>query len=366
VKKLLPRVITLTGILLVLLVSSGFRAHLTALARHLASGDWEVVSNKPYIDEYVRSKYSGGSSAWEVAFAAGSGRSFSLRPEHRQNSIAEIGQSTLADEPVLRIGATPLPVAYGALLQDALGEIADGLDRPSGNAVRRLIASITFGVEQKSGYIEPWAYERANTVLAKRPQTDLLRQALSAYEEFAGSRGLEFPSFAVGTDPPFDSPNAWDNAAVLLPQQGRCRGRITSLGNDSGIVEADVVSQPRLVEIRLDRRWMSDALMDSLSNRPGRAAREFSQQGELRLVPSRFWVLMPEVVTFSLADPAGAAVVQRWASDGTCCKVVCLDSDVRLSPLTVRRQRSEAFVGIRADVDPMLYAVVSRRRMSNV
>lgn len=349
------------GIFGVVLASGPLVLHALELLWHLKSGSWEVVSDKPYIEQYVRSKYE-GAAKWDVAFVAGSGRSFSLQTEHRRDSIAEIGLGTISDSGGLRFGTTPLQVAYGELLQSVLRTVGAGLDRRGRQTIGGLVDSIAQSIGINPGYVDPEVYRRANQLLSKRPQTDLLRKALSDYGEYARSRGREFPAFQVGTVPSFDAASAWDAAAVVLPQQGRCLGQATSLGAETDAVEADVAVFPRLVEVNLDRRWMSDALLDSVDAYGGESALQFAPGGNLRLVPARLWVLLPERVTFVVQDAEKEDVVSRWVGDGLCCRIRCESISLTIGSQNLRRDSKGALSGTRSDLPPLLYALISRRR----
>lgn len=357
--------LSVVGVCLGILVSGPFLRHALGLGRHLSSGDWEVVSNKPYLDEYLRGKYKGQSAEWNVSFLAGSGRAYSLLPRHRHDTLREIGHATLRDTTSLLFTTTPLPVAYGALLQDALRKIEEVLDPTSGSALRALERSIRRSVDHRTGKLDLDATRKAQEVLSRQSKTSVLRQALQSYSDFADARGLDFPSFEVGSDPPFDSPRAWDASSVVLPQQSRCRGVVSTLGDATDTVEASVVSYPRLVEVSLDRRWLSDALLDELASSRGSSFVQFQQDGPLRLIPKDLWVLLPEAITITPLESRHAPLVDAWIVEGTCCRISCSDTSVRLSPDSVRRQQDGAYFGIRSDVEPVLYAIASRRRLQS-
>lgn len=211
--------------------------------------------------------------------------------------------------------------------------------------------------------LDPALYAKAQDHLARLPKTSLLKQALNAYDEFGRGRSLDFPAFEVATMPSDDAPGSWDIQAQVLPQLGKCKAKVSSRADPQQHVDANVALLPRLLEVSLDRRWLSGALLDSVLEQKGPlTSRYFKRDGELRVIPERFWVLLPEDAWVEPARDSDRAQITRWGKESTCCRVVCNDATFELAPTSFRENKDSTFSLRRSDQSPLLFAVVSRRR----
>ena len=313
----------------------------------------------------MRAKYS-DSAAWAINFVAASGQSFPLNDSGRRETVRLLGQQALAESPNLRFNSTPLQVAYGGFLAQALLELAIRPDAQDSAPLRRLASELTRTSTGPRKAIEPAVYSQARDYLAKLPKTDLLKKALDDYSDFGASRGLEFAAFEVATSPSDDNPGAWDSNAQTQPQAGKCKAKVKSLSDEKEQADANVALLPRILEVDLQRAWLSDAVIDSVFEEKGSLTSQYFQvNGDLRVIPKRFWVLLPEDAWIEPANDSDRSQIVGWGRDSTCCRVVCNDLTFVLNPTSFRENKDSTYTARRSDLSPLLYAVVSRRRAAH-
>jgi hypothetical protein len=358
-------IILIVGVLASIAVTTDLRLHVVELVRHLRSGNWEVMTDRGTIEQIVRAKYS-DSAAWAITFAAASGQSFPLTDARRRETVMLLGQQALAESPNLRFNSTPLPVSYGGFLGKALLELAIRPDAGNSDALRRLASEFARTSTGPRKTIDPAVYSQAQDYLAKLPKMDLLKKALSDYSEFGPSRGLAFAAFEVATSPSYDNPGAWDSHAQTLAQVGKCKAKVKSLSDEKELADANVALLPRILEVDLERPWFSDALVDSALEKRGPLTSEYFQlNGDLRVIPKRFWVLLPEDAWIEPVSDSDRSRIIGWGHDNTCCRVVCDGFTFVLSPTSFRQSKDSTYTARRSDLSPLLYAIVSRRRAAH-
>lgn len=350
------------GVLASILVSTDLRTHVVQLIRHLRSGNWEVMTDRSTVEHFVRTKYA-DSSAWAINFAAASGQSFPLNAAGRRETVRMLGQQAMADSPNLRFNSAPLQTAYGGFLAQTLLELALPSKGQAADTLRQMADELIRSAGGPQTPIAPTLYAKAQETLATLPKTNLLKKALSDYDEFGRGRSLDFPAFEVATVPSDDAPGAWDAGAQTLPQLGKCKAKVFSLADPKQQVDANVALLPRLLEVTIDRRWLSGALLDEVLEKKGQlTSKYFRLDGDLRLVPERFWVLLPEDAWIEPGKDTDRAQIVSWGRDNTCCRVVCNDSTFDLAPTSFRENKDATYTVRRSDQSPLLYVIVSRRR----
>lgn len=354
--------VLVVGILASIFVSTELRTHAVDLIRHLRSGNWEVMTDRSTVEQIVRTKYA-DSSTWAINFAAATGQSFPLNNAGRRETVRLLGQQAMADSPNLRFNSAPLQVTYGGFLAQTLLELALPSKGEGVDPLRQMADELIRPVNGPQIPIDPTLYAKAQETLSKLPKTSLLKKALSDYDEFGRGRSLDFPAFEVASVPSDDAPGAWDAGAQTLPQLGKCKAKVSSLADPKQQVDANVALLPRLLEVSLDRRWLSGALLDEVLEKKGPlTSKYFKLEGDLRLVPERFWVLLPEDAWIEPGKDSDRAQVASWGKDNTCCRVVCSDGTFDLAPTSFRENKDATYTVRRSDQTPLLYAIVSRRR----
>jgi hypothetical protein len=127
-----------------------------------------------------------------------------------------------------------------------------------------------------------------------------------------------------------------------------------------------VSRRPQLVDVDIIRPWLSDQLLDRTADSHSPTARKyFGSDGSLRVIPSHLEVLMPDEIRISGENSADAHLLQKWAGDSACCRVVCNNIAIQIAPSTVRLSASGELRGRVAGLDPLLFAIVSSHRISN-
>jgi hypothetical protein len=323
--KMLFRVlVAILGILAVVIVSKPFRNHSVTVISHLQSGNWEAISDTPYLEGIVRANYN-DTTRWAIKFVGASGQSYPLSEGARAATIKFLGTSSFGENVILApIGV--LPQSYSKLVQDL----------------------VVLGIDEK------W-----------------LIDAKSALRIAAISQSDRFPSFLVPTRPSFDRPGAWDSASVSqnpsLEQFGRCRGKVGyGAVSAASTIGANMSIRPRLVEVIFNRSWLSEVVLDqALAMRVPKFREYFGPEGSLRLVPHSLWILLPEAVAMTFTSDTDAETIRKQISDNNCCRISCNGMDWSLVPGIFDITPSGEVIGRRSDAEPYLYAVVARRRAIN-
>jgi len=360
--KLGHAVIVVVGLFAAALVTTDLRSHVVELVRHLRSGNWEVMTDRSTVEKMVRAKYA-DSALWAITFPAASGQAYPLDDMNRKESVQQLGQQSQADEPNLRPNAAPLQKTYGGFLAQALLELAIRPDSGGNDPLSQLAGELTRNAAGPRKPLDPAVYGQAQAFLAKLPKTDLLKKALDDYNDFGPSRGLDFLAYEVATTPSYDNPGAWDAKALTLEQMGKCKAKVSSSADPKQQVDANVALLPRLLEIDLDRLWLSDALLDSLlAARNPLTSKYFQQSGDLRVIPKRLWVLLPQDAWIEPLKESDRTQIVGWGKDNTCCRVVCNDATFDLAPTSFRENKDATYTVRRSDQSPLLYAIVGRRR----
>ncbi len=354
-------VILVAGVLGAVLVTTDLRIHVAELVRHLRSGNWEVMTDRSSVERMVRAKYA-DSAAWAITFPAASGQAYPMDNENRKESVQQLGQQSLADEPNLRFNAASLQTTYGGFLATALLELGIRPERERNNPLARLADELMRIPATPRKPLDPALYAQAQASLAKLPKTDLLKKALDNYNDFGPSRGLDFLAYEVATSPSYDNPGAWDAKALTLEQIGKCKAKVSSSA-DPKQVDAEVALLPRLLEIELDRLWLSDAFLDSMfAARNPLTSKYFQPNGDLRVIPKRLWILLPQDARIEPVKESDRIQIISWGKEHTCCRVVCNDATIDLVPTSFRENKDATYTMRRSDQSALLFAIVSRRR----
>lgn len=355
--------LAIVGILSVYFLSADLRSHARELKAHFLSGNWEVTTNRQSVESEIRKKYPG--SDWSIQFVGGSGQAFSLDPKFRESTIQTIGQKTLNDNSSLSFYSSPLSGSYGDFLADSVLELSRTASPHKQGPLEKLAIMLednTPWTRQKR-YAEN--YKRAREILSQLPNGNSLRHALDDYLTFEKGMGPVFPSFPVATQPAYDRDGDWNQQSQALEQEAKCRGTISPLYGTPENILASISISPRVVEVELIRPWLSDTLLDSRS-RTGTdlSNRYFNNAGSLRLIPSQMWVLMDDKLMFDLDDASNHDRVAKLSSANNCCKVACDTVSFSLKPDSIRSPKIKSFSGLVDNGTPLLFAIVSRRRLA--
>jgi hypothetical protein len=310
----------------------------------------------------VRSTYS-DNSKWLVHFVAGSGQSYLLDEQSSKNTITEIGQVLLADDPLTfkRLDAD-LPQQLGSLLADTLESLSvkQSMERASLAAVAD---SLRHSAPNSLVVVRPSITRRAWDLLANLPAADPLFAEMQAYTKFDFGAGLEFPPFDVATRPAFDVPS-WNARAQTLTTEpsGRCRATVAPLGSTTPTFEADAISYPRVLEVQLVRPWLVNSFLDNRLARSGTQSVFFGEGGTLVAIPDRLWILLSDEVQLRFADARALDQTTAWATAGGCCHISCGGTDYSLDSNSVRRRDDGTIRASRSGLSPLVFAIVSARR----
>lgn len=314
--KALLLAVTIGGLAALLVAAWPFLAHIAELNKHFRSGSWETVSDRAVLQSLIERKFY-DRSRWLVSFPAGSAQALLFDSNDREETIRSIGHGSVSDQAGFVLTGETLPEDY-----------------------RSLLNSIDHGY---SGLSSAW--------------TD--------FNAYALGKGALFPAFDVFSTPAYDNDGALAANTVLLAQQsGKCAGEIHSTDASLSKASGTISTYPRVLEIKLQRPWLSESLLDSASrsNRPSLVA-FFHPNSSLTNIPDRIWVLMPDRITIRGAADIDTQAISGWVRDRVCCQVVCPGLDARLSPSTINLQADKAIIGNRQGVEPLLYAIISRRRL---
>ncbi|MFV3368550.1 hypothetical protein ACNFH5_10270 [Pseudomonas sp. NY15435] len=344
-------------------LSKDFRAHVLELVHHLQSGNWEVVTDNAAIESIVRKKYE-DSSKWVVSFAATSGEAFSLdTTSSRRDTIRSLGRQTLAESVNLRFNSTSLQAAYGDFLSSSLLELSGDSFDSNGDPLRRLADELQRRYAGRPTPIDFSLYEKAQQRLAALPNTETLKKAIKDYGEQGVGISFDFPAFEVASMPSDDAPGAWNKGALVLPQSGKCRAKVMPSSDPNESIEANLAFLPRILEVSLERAWISSDLLDKKSIENGQlTSGYFESDGSLRVIPERIWVLMPENAWIQADSELDGKKLRSWGEGNVCCKVTCAGLVANLSPTSFHANPDATFSMRRADQIPLLYAIISRRR----
>ncbi|PKA29564.1 hypothetical protein CWR41_06415 [Cedecea lapagei] len=354
--------ILIAGVIISFLVTTDLRKHTAELVRHLRSGNWEVMTDRNTVEKIVRAKYT-DSAAWAINFVAASGQSFPIDDASRRATVRLLGQQTLAESPNLRFNSYSLSAVYGDFLSQALLELAVHTAPPEAGPLKLLASELAKHYIGPAPAINLSLYSRAQATLAKLPNTNSLKKALKDYNDFGRGQSADFPAFEIGSVPSDDAPGAWNTAAQTLAQSGKCRAKVSSRSDPTHEIDANVAFLPRLLEVSFDRPWISNVLLDeALAGRGPLISKYFAADGPLRLIPERFWVLMPEDAWLEPANEPDRAKLREWGKDNTCCRVTCPGTIADLSSTSFRENKDSTFTVRRSDQAPLLYSIVSRRR----
>ncbi len=352
------------GLLLTFWWSGDIRRHSKDLFSHFLSGSWEVTTDRQSVEKLIRKSY--GTSDWSIQFAAGSGQAFPLDGSLRRSTLEGLGQKSLADEANLTFISSPLPGAYGNFLADSVRDLAETL----GKVNTSVFDSVALSLEDRNFLTrrerDAQTYARARKILARSPHSDALRQALDDYTDFERPIGVDFRGFPVASKPSYDRDGAWSQNAQTLPQDSRCRGTVVPLsGASTESIASNISVSPRVIEVELVRPWLSDTLLDAKVKLGGQLGRRyFDQEGSLRLIPSRLWILMEDQIDFDVSGKSDKEKVSAWSSANNCCKFTCSAVTIALAPDSLRSPSDTHFSGLVDNTTPLLFAVVSRRRIA--
>jgi len=359
--------VALVGVFGAGFASEDIRGHAQRLLHHMRSGSWEAVSDRPHQEAFVKRHYAANPERWVTSFVASTGNSWSLDERSRRETVRQLGHWALEDPEVFSFRRPEMFVAYRFFLAEALAETAARIPEKERSALDRLAMALRQVRAGQMSTKERALFEAVKKALDQHPLFRELSDAVQAYEhaEMTISSG-DFGNFPVFSKPPYDEPLAWRDGANGndLGSEGRCLGKAHAYDAQVGAVEVDFTSHPRLLKVELDRPWLADYLLDKLSAQPGPNTRKyFGERGELGLIPTDFWVVMPEQVRFQGVSQTDQEALRAWTQDNVCCRLVCGATEVRLDKNETLLGEDKRFVSLRADVPPILFAVASRRRV---
>lgn len=346
------------------------RRHLQRLWRHVEANREELSSNQEPLLAEIQSKYN--SVSWRVHRVAGNKNSYPLSTKlQRRETLEKLGRGTTAEDVELNLDIDGLPDSYRSALADAVAALA-----VKASAGSRHSALAVFSGKLSSRRLElPMGPEylsllrESQAVLAALPTTSLLRSALWKLEFDAMSASAYRRPFLVNSDPPWDMDGAWSAHAVTTWTGSQTqRIRVQPRGASTEEIIAYATRAPRYVEVDLLRPWMSDQLLDELSQSPVlQVHRHFSSiDGRLHLIPAKLWVRLGDEVLLEAKSKEEVARLSDWAENGRCCRIILAgeqeETELLLDPMSLGRIRGGVFLGHEPDDAPLLWALVSRRR----
>lgn len=338
--------------------------HAERLLRHLDSGSWETVSDRPYQESVIRRTYDSQAGQWVVSFVAARGSSLLLDEEHRSQTIRLVGHRSLGDPETLRFHDTEVFHAYRLFLAEAIAETAVKVVQQDRGALERLARALRQARPNLKDAKERAKFDSVRRVLAASSTFEQLGRALQVYQDYEVQfSGGPFDQFQVFTDPPYDVTALWNSRSTELPSQGRCLGKAYSYAAAASAVAVDFTLAPRLLEVTLVRPWLSDQVLDEFATAQREASRHFGEGGDLGIIPSRLWVLMPERVRLKGVSESDQETLENWAKQDTCCRLVCDAVEVTLDKSSLRFGNDKRLAALRSDARPLLYAIASRRRV---
>jgi hypothetical protein len=359
--------VALVGLLGAGSASEDIRGHAQRLLDHLRTGSWEAVSDRPYHEAFVKRQYAANPEKWVISFVAATGNSWSLDERSRLETVRQLGHWALDDPEAFSFRRPEIFVAYRFFLAEALAETAARIPEKERSALERLANALRQVRAGQMSKKERALFEAVKEALDQSPLFRELSDAVQVYKHLEMTISSEnFGKFPVFSNPPYDEPLAWRDGANgnNLGSEGRCLGKAHAYDAHTGAVEVDFTSHPRLLKVELVRPWLADYLLDKLAAQPGPNTRKyFGERGELGLIPTDFWVVMPEQVRFQGVSRTDEEALRSWTQDNVCCRLVCGAAEVRLDNHETLLGEDKRFVSLRADVPPILFAVASRRRV---
>lgn len=290
------------------------------LVGHLLSGSWDVQDESESLNGRLRYMY-GTDAKWKVSYVAGSSLPLRFDDEFREATINDLGQLLLADSDRLEPEIAQLGQAYANLIYDPLAD----------------------------------HYLNAKS----------LRAARDKYASFAAQISAQFPSFQVVTIPDYASIATWQRASISLPQSAKCAAKVYPLGpkNDADPQIAGFISVlPNYVEVRLSRPWMSDTLLDEASRLGSPLRRYFEPGAPLRIVPTSIWIAMSRTVQFERFSAKERGQILSLAATDRCCQIECPNIAMEVTSRSLVNNTDGSLIASEANVTPLAYAIVSRRR----
>lgn len=287
------------------------------LANHLQSGSWAVEGGNKPVDAALLALYPQPSDEWQIAYLAGSARSYPLDDARRAETINDLGDYLYSSEVVARRTSTRLSSQYASLVDRAV--------RGKG------ISRTTWGDARKS------------------------------LDDFRNDLGPQFESFPVDTSPASDSLAEWNAKPVQLPQSSRCLGTVRGYRSNETIA-ADIAIHPRYRMLPFDRPWFRPALLDEASKSPDAKLKAMvTGDGPLAEIPEALLVILPDGVRLR-TNRNSVAALDALNRSGDCCRIECLGVSFDLEAGSGTPMTDGSILGRRNSPEPFVYALISRRR----
>lgn len=346
------------------LATGDVRQHLIVLWRHALASRPEITTNHEGLERTITSRY--GSPQWRVHFIAGSKDTFPLATRlQRRSTLEKLGQAVVRESVDLSLATGQLPDGYRAVLTDAIADL-----QPRAGSARTTLASLGLAIAGKD-VVADGEYlarlEAGQRALATLPNSDVLRSALWEFEFDAMVVSPYKRTFAVLSDPSYDLDGEWSRRAIASWDGSKAeRVRISGAGAQGEEIIGYATRAARILEIDLRRPWLSDQLLDDLSKRSAqRLASHFSaNSGALHLIPAKLWVRMGDEVLLEVSQEEDDLLLRQWVAQGVCCNISdgSYGEGFTLDPMTALVLRRGLFIARQRDDQPLLWAVISRRR----
>ncbi len=209
--------------------------------------------------------------------------------------------------------------------------------------------------------------QRVESAISNRADLQAVRSALTEFRKYRESLGLDFPEFPVITDPAIDNNYRNIEQSSAFDHSARCLAKVQTVASEETEIVVDMKVRPRIMQFKIIRPWLSDQLVNNIHSQSGRyqeiAKKYFDRDGGLRVIPSHIWVLMPELIEFQSSSGSSDDKLLSYISEGKCCRLVCEREVFDLSNITsLVSGRKEKFQATRRGLDPVVFAIVSRKR----
>lgn len=345
------------------------------LLGHLDTTGWPAAESTDPIERALRKQY--GSSEWLPQIVTPTSPALSLEPSSIDETFRRIGHALPTPGDHFDIRSLDLPSAYAAFLSDQIAALAPDSERARVNDDRELWQSFVQAFSRRDVKISPVDLEKVRRAVQRLPDPHPLRTHVQEFLLLSEQFGRFAPALDVGASPAYSDPGRWE--ARTLTEDGtlgRCRGYVAAISEEAKRFPAEISVFPRVAPLEIRRPWMRENLVEAgLAAAPsGNAGRYFGDDGSLRLIPTRVWVQVEDEIRFSVGDEFRSSIVDLIANND-CCVVICKSDRTMLKSPAVYQvmgetqsasQDSSWFVGLQDGQQPIVYAVISRRRIAGM
>lgn len=345
------------------------------LLEHLDTTGWPAAESTDPIERALRKQY--GSSEWLPQIVTPTSPALPLDPSSIDETFRRIGHALPTPGDHFDIRSLDLPSAYAAFLSDQIAALAPDSEAARANDDRDLWQRFVQAFTGRDFKIAPADLEKVRRAVQRLPDPHPLRTHVQEFLLLSEQFGRYAPALDVGASPAYSDPDRWEAKTFTEDGTlGRCRGYVAPLSEEAKRFPAEISVFPRVASLEIRRPWMREHLLDAgLAAAPkGNAGRYFGEAGSLRQIPTRVWVQVEDEIRFSVDEELRPSIANLIAQNDCCVAICKTDRTIIKSPAVFQaigetRSTSQVpggFVGLQNGQQPIVYAVISRRRIAGI